>query len=397
MISLTPSQLKAEQEFKKFFNDPTQTCICLSGKPGVGKTYFINEVVKKLVKLGNRVVVTATTNKAAILLKGITIHSALGVKVSQNEATKTYKLNTKNLKPIHNSVIIIDESSMLEKAMLDVILNNCINCKIIFVGDKDQLPAIKQPAKVFDLYPVIELTDIVRQKKQDLIDTIEEARQAIYAEELILPDASPNVHIISSDKELHDVIKSFGSEDKILSYTNDEVIKFNKLYRDLHGLDKEFKVGDVIVAKNYAETPGRNKSSVFAEEEALIEYISKPHNLVLPEGKTKFMVKDVKLYGKPCMFYTPEDTQEYLKYLKKLWEGKSDYYFFFRENIADLRDIFSCTVHAAQGSTYNKVLINLDDIVKPRRGVSLITKAKLLYVALSRAKEEIYIYTKEYA
>jgi ATP-dependent exoDNAse (exonuclease V) alpha subunit len=69
-------------------------------------------------------------------------------------------------------------------------------------------------------------------------------------------------------------------------------------------------------------------------------------------------------------------------------------YYFFREKMAELRDNNACTVHASQGSTYDRVYIDYKDIVKGK-GQTVGNKARMLYVALSRAKEEIYIYKKD--
>ena len=63
--------------------------------------------------------------------------------------------------------------------------------------------------------------------------------------------------------------------------------------------------------------------------------------------------------------------------------------------MVDLRDFVACTVHESQGSTYNRVIIDFDDIVHGQ-GITVNTKTRMLYVALSRAKEEIFIYTKRH-
>jgi len=52
----------------------------------------------------------------------------------------------------------------------------------------------------------------------------------------------------------------------------------------------------------------------------------------------------------------------------------------------DLRAAYSCTINKSQGSTYRKVFIDLDDIKRCR---TPNTVARLMYVAVSRASEQV--------
>ena len=69
---------------------------------------------------------------------------------------------------------------------------------------------------------------------------------------------------------------------------------------------------------------------------------------------------------------------------KKKWRE----YFNFKNNVLDIRDIYASTVHSAQGSTYNNVYIDLKDLFICTKKEEL---ARLLYVAVSRAKNNIYL------
>ena len=407
-LNLTPSQIKAKSAFENFLKS-NQTCICLSGKPGTGKTFFIKEVLVPMVNTNPYI--TATTNKAALLLKGNTIFNALGVRVTQSSDVSQYRIDASKAKTIRNSLIIIDEASMLDKSMLDVILNKCIKCKIIFVGDKNQLPAIKHPANVFDKYPVVELTDVVRQKKADLIQAIEETKDNISKVVLELPKASQNVHVIRSEDELKAVLGTFTPEDRILSYTNDACYTYASMFRELLNMPKIIQPGDRVFSKSYCESPNANRSTLFASEEALVTSISEPHNVNIRGQLYKFLVRDVCLANKSSPFILPEDMKLYKTYLNgllqkalKLKELGNDprelsktwgLYYFFRENMVDLRDFVACTVHESQGSTYNRVIIDFDDIVHGQ-GITINTKTRMLYVAMSRAKEEVFIYTRRH-
>ena len=60
-----------------------------------------------------------------------------------------------------------------------------------------------------------------------------------------------------------------------------------------------------------------------------------------------------------------------------------------QETIGDLRPLFSSTIHKSQGSTFEKVFVNLNDI---GACPDWETVARLLYVAITRASQEVYLY-----
>ena len=62
----------------------------------------------------------------------------------------------------------------------------------------------------------------------------------------------------------------------------------------------------------------------------------------------------------------------------------------------NLKDVFCSTVHKSQGSTYNHIFLDLKDILKTsqnkyRNASYLDDRPKLLYTAVSRASEKVYL------
>src|SRR3954464_9418286 len=55
------------------------TTVFLTGAPGAGKTYVLNQFVKRAERAGKRVAVTASTGIAASHIGGTTIHSWSGL------------------------------------------------------------------------------------------------------------------------------------------------------------------------------------------------------------------------------------------------------------------------------------------------------------------------------
>lgn len=401
---LTKSQETAKKEIQKFINDSVNTCMCISGKPGTGKSYFVKEIIPQLIRGKYEYALTATTNKAAAVIGGVTTYSFFGLRVTFKEGD--YVINDSNLKRIYNTVIVVDEASMLDWELFKIITTSVVRCKFIFVGDMNQLPAIKGGINVFEKYPVVELTDVVRQKKEDLINVIDKARNNI--KKACIMDKiqeSDNIHILKTKDEVAEVIKKFGYKDKILAYTNATVIAYNKWFRELTGRSPELQLGDLVVNKTYCSSYVNPSFSMYAEQEGIISDVSEPMVLDLTTrqvyedpvfedtAEIPFKVRKVYLMDCEYPFLIAEDAGLHRTLLKATAKEKNwKDHFFLKERISDLRDNMACTVHASQGSTYNNVFIDLRDI-KTCRAMSV--KTRLIYVALSRAKENIYIYDKE--
>ncbi len=130
--------------------------VFLTGEPGAGKTYVINKYIQWLEAAGLNVAVTASTGIAATHIGGLTIHSWSGV--GARDSLNAYDLDqivskerlVKRIKKTH--VLIIDEISMLDGKMLDMVDIICRTIRtsaeafggmqVVCVGDFFQLPPI---------------------------------------------------------------------------------------------------------------------------------------------------------------------------------------------------------------------------------------------------------------
>lgn len=159
--------------------------VFLSGAAGVGKSYVLSRIIKRLRDDGKRIGITSSTGISAVLIGGRTIHSFLGIGIGNGSAESlAYKVMTRNRivyqKLRRLDVIIIDEISMIDSEMFDKISNFLKivrndnrafgGLEIIISGDFCQLKSV-----VGDLYAfqsaewaaanleMIELTELMRQ------------------------------------------------------------------------------------------------------------------------------------------------------------------------------------------------------------------------------------------
>src|ERR1700745_441792 len=99
--------------------------VFLTGAPGAGKTYVLNQFIKRAVRQGKTVAVTASTGIAATHIGGTTIHSwsGLGIRDSLRDWDKQWLKRHDRLKKRYNAVdiLVIDEISMLHGMRLDMV------------------------------------------------------------------------------------------------------------------------------------------------------------------------------------------------------------------------------------------------------------------------------------
>lgn len=130
--------------------------IFLTGEPGSGKTYVLNQYIAWLEHMSISVAVTASTGIAATHIGGMTIHSWSGIGARDEITPRDIDFivqNEKLAKRVKKArVLVIDEISMLDGRMLDgveAILRSIRQSgepfgglQVILVGDFFQLPPI---------------------------------------------------------------------------------------------------------------------------------------------------------------------------------------------------------------------------------------------------------------
>ena len=148
--------------------------VFLTGEPGAGKTYTINEYVSYLRSLGVEPAITASTGIAATHIGGMTIHSWSGIGIKS-------RLTEYDLDKIASSeyivkrvrrakVLVMDEISMLSGETLNMVDAVCKEIKrnslsfggiqVVLVGDFFQLPPINKTNREEDYAQISLLGEI---------------------------------------------------------------------------------------------------------------------------------------------------------------------------------------------------------------------------------------------
>ena len=164
--------------------------LILTGGPGTGKTTTVNGILELFERDGLNVVLTAPTGRAAQRMSEITgkeactIHRLLEAERGNGERMHFCR-DERN--PIDADVVIVDELSMVDIVLFSALLSALpLGCRLIMVGDADQLPPVGAGNVLHDLIdanllPVVELSEVFRQAMQSLIVT--NAHRIVHGEE----------------------------------------------------------------------------------------------------------------------------------------------------------------------------------------------------------------------
>lgn len=407
---LTQDQEKAKQELLGFLIS-SEKYFVLSGFAGVGKTFLIQHVqyaYHQYISQMNKVtggskphqwIYTATTNKAVQSLRCAvqgedvrTLHSLLGLRVRSDYKTgATFTVQDKSADVIEQSIVVIDEANFVDYQMLGFIEKSIINnSKVIFMGDPTQLTPVglnHSPVFKQTQYSSYALTETVRQAKEHpLTALLNEFRAYISGATPKFPKVATCNFIQWVDANTFEqmLLKEFNSSwhtgmSKVLAWRNKTVGKYNSLIFQSINQRTEFATGD-IVTNNHAV-------GLHLKTDAEVEIIAV--NTANSLGYTGHVYMVQVASGERVHVFVPNKISDYTRAKNKaIKEGQTKDVQTIMDDWADLRATYASTVNKAQGSTYDKVFIDLTDF-KPMVHKDPIQLARLLYVAMSRAKYQV--------
>lgn len=433
------------------FIDSDKNIITLSGYAGTGKTSLMEILASKWSSEDRNVGFTATTHKATSILKSkvqkygfktYTMHNLFGIQpsvdlnMSEFDIRKT--IDAYIAKKSYPNIIVIDEASMINQEHYNFIreLAERNDLKIIFIGDPAQL----KPVKSTDISPVFKnndgeiifLTKVERTDNNAILKTATDIRnnkKLTYQTELndknegiiyLQPSTSLIKKIILDNIDL---IKEDINSFKILAFTNKKVQTYNELVRSLLNYDEAPHIGEPIMMYDNKNRKGNQyqliNSEIYeivnVEESQLTKYLENINDSVFLKGWNLYL-KDIdgnmsSLFVIKVNQNDVEDLKKISKEIKLLWTKYSvtkNYRIY--EQIQDLQNLlnvdknitgplgnvlvkkvwdfgYAHTIHKSQGSTYEKVLIDGDDIELAQTNED--TK-QLKYVGITRAQKQVF-------
>lgn len=169
--------------------------LILTGGPGTGKTTTLNAIISILKENGFTVALAAPTGRAAQRMTQLTgceaktIHRLLEVMWNKQDQP-VFMRNEKNV--LECDALVIDELSMVDSQLFESVMRALpLGCRLIMVGDNNQLPSVGAGNILCDLIaskkiPVVQLNEIFRQSMESLIVT--NAHRIVKGEQPIIDD-----------------------------------------------------------------------------------------------------------------------------------------------------------------------------------------------------------------
>lgn len=430
----------------------------IEGYAGTGKTYLVSRILESYLKKqwNKRVAFTATTNKAVKVayrsseyfhpnLEYSTIHRLLGLKeLIRPDGTLDFVPDYDNPATIQFcSLVIIDESSMLNMKLFSYILPYALNgVKVVFIGDPCQIPPIKErQSPVFSAaeqsrhkIKVYSLTDIIRQALDNpIIEVTSRVRKFLQSPYSYRDIYKYQDKVWQSNKGVffldRNSPKQFGYFDelvrhmfvspnfttdadfsKIIVYRNKTGNAVNKsIRRMLFGAGKlrRIEVGEKIITK----APVFEDNSVIipnAEELQVVDFERREERIndgkyILPFYATQVSYYDIFGTERTKYIKIPTDLGviAQTKILAKLAETAKAYpsksiqssqawaeFWYFKKAFAEVGYNYCLTSHLAQGSTYQNAIVFESDMDV---NSNVYERNRIKYTAFARPQHRLWI------
>lgn len=362
--------VKQKETLAKILNDKVAI---ITGGPGTGKTTIVKGIIKMFNKLNNvkndpSILLLAPTGRAAKRLKeangleAYTIHKALGY-----DYTGEFSFNEFNRLPY--DLIIIDEASMIDIELAYHLLE-AINTfsQVIFIGDENQLPSVGPGEFLHDLinskaFSVYRLTEVMRQVadsniiklanmilKQNLdFNIFKEHREVFFYQ-------ADKTNLLNVIKRIMDNYLSKGN-----ALNNLQILI--PLYQGIVGINEVNK----FIQTNYnphKEVMIKHSDLTFYPDDKVLQLQNDPEKGIM-NGDIGYIVD----------IFADSVGVDFTGKIVRLASSDLD----------NLTLAYAISIHKSQGSEYENVIFPI------LSSYSLMLKRKLIYTAITRAKQKLII------
>lgn len=360
--------------------------LVITGGPGTGKTTILKAVLAMYDELELETYLAAPTGRAAKRMSELcgmeasTIHRMLGAKMSEDGETVVFGKDEED--KLACDALIIDECSMVDITLMHAILKALkSDCRILLVGDADQLPSVG-PGNVFSdiirsgVVPTVRLTEIFRQKADSRI-----VRNAHMINRGEHPDFNEN----SGDFFRLRRMQGGSCVETIVELCKRRLPENMKIPSNQIQVLSPSRKGETGTANlNKCLQAALNPPNESKKEKLFGETVFRIGDRVIQIKNNYDIVWKDKL-GKSGMgvyngdIGTIVEIDTASEYLKVDYEDKVALYGF--EMLNELEHAWALTVHKSQGSEYRAVILSLNPVAQ-----MLLTRG-VLYTAVTRAKE----------
>lgn len=381
-----------EQQKNAIENSIKNGVSVITGGPGTGKTTIIKCILDILEQQGNRVMLLAPTGRASKRLsestgrEAKTIHR--GLEVNFRGDTKTFVYNETN--PLNTNAVIVDEVSMVDIMLMSSLLKALPrDCKLILVGDKDQLPSVGAGNVLDDvlksgLISVTYLTKIFRQDEKSLI---------VSNAHLINDGKMPIIDNSSNDFFFENKEDPIEIKESIINMVTKRLPNFAKTEPIKIQVLAPLKAGASGIESLNCDLQQRINPPTHTKQELIVG------KTIFREGdKVMQTANDYDLLWKRYNGHFCEEGSGVFNgdigYIHKINYGSGETEVWFedgrecvypRTQLSELSLAYAITIHKSQGCEFDTVVIPVIS------GPSIILTRNLIYTAVTRAKKMVVL------
>lgn len=364
----------------------------ITGGPGTGKTTIVKCIISILREQNLKVMLLAPTGRAAKRLSESTGEDAKtihrGLEVDFHKDVGKFVHNDTN--PLDVNAVIVDEVSMVDVMLFSALLKALPrDCKLILVGDKDQLPSVGAGNVLADILSskvinVDYLTKIFRQESGSLIISnahlinngempiLDNSSRDFFFDEKSEPEVIKDTIVDMVTKRIPNYMKIDTTKIQVLAPLKSGVLgieNLNRCLQDVINPSSVTKLEEVVGATIFREGDkvmqmSNNYDLVWVKRDG---YMSEEGAGVF-NGDIGYIHKINRQTGEITIWF--EDGRECI---------------YPRTEVSQLSLAYAITIHKSQGSEFDVVIIPLIS------GTGLILTRNLIYTAVTRAKKMVVL------
>jgi len=416
--TLSDEQAVALTSLETWLADPLSNwSFVLKGFAGTGKTFLMQELLKRSKGTYTQFAFTAPTNKAAKVLRHLTgdactIFSLLGLRIEKNGELKELAQGKSPHDLDALDIVVIDEGGMVSSRLYALLQSEADrhDFRVIFMGDEAQLPPVGEATSPIWTKPAdASLTQVMRHDNQ-ILTLVTNIRD-------MMKHPAPSITIKNDNDGEEGVWKlsrqafkemiynqalegafADGESTKVVAWRNVRVGEYNDLIRRaiFGGIAHpgNFLVGDRIIAGAPCYQ-GEQTLLLATDEEAVVQSVIEAPHPTRPEYQS-YELKCVTEDNRVIRLLTlhPSSAAQFqndlqalahrAKLERKLWKQ----FWQLQETFHEIRYAYAITAHRAQGSTYDTVYVDYGDILQNRNRMEGF---QCLYVACSRPRKRLIL------
>ena len=374
----------AEKQKEAIIKAVNRGILILTGGPGTGKTTTLNGIITMFEKDRLDIALCAPTGRAAQRMtettgrKATTIHRLLEVEWGTSDKP-AFKRNLRN--PLDCQAVIVDEMSMVDIFLFESLIEALpFGCRLIMVGDSDQLPPVGAGNVLKDLIdcemlPVVQLNEIFRQSLESNI--VRNAHAIVNGEKIQTDYKDGDFYVLQRHYPL-DAVRTIKD-------------LYTKRLKDAYNLDPTTQI-QVLCPSKKGDTGTMNLNKVLQDEINPPSSEKSEYNT----GYRIFRVGDKVMQTKNNYNIHWESYDEEgdgifngdIGFIESIdlrrdaividFNGRRATY--TKEQLTEVELAYAVTVHKSQGSEFDAVIVPVISVN------SKLCYRNLLYTAVTRAK-----------